>query len=137
MNTYNFNQDQIEKMTKDATKQAEEFATLGQQGFNAWMQTTNILMDGTQSLMKTCTDMANQTRETQAAATKQFMSCKTLNDMTETGTKIAQELTEQAMSNATKLSEQTVKVCMDTAEPLNDTISQGLKATKKSAKKAA
>jgi len=81
--------------------------------------------------------MANQARESQTNAAQQFMSCKTLNDMTETSTKISQELAEQAMSNATSLSEQTVKICMESAEPLNDTISQGFKATKKATKKAA
>jgi len=137
MSTYNFNQDQVEKMTQTATQQAEEFANYSKSGFDAWMKTTNILMDGAQNLMKSCTDMANQAREQQAAATKQFMSCKTLNDMTETSTKVAQELTEQTMSNATTLSEQTIKVCMETAEPLSDTMSNGFKATKKAASKAA
>lgn len=137
MNTYNFNQDQIEKMTQAATKQAEEFANYGRTSFDAWMKTTNIWMDGTQNLFKTCTDMTNSAREKQEAAMKKFMSCKTLNDMTETGSKIAQETMEDSMSNATKLSEQAVKVCMDTIEPLNDTISQGYKTTKKAAKAAA
>ena len=57
--------------------------------------------------------------------------------MTETSTKIAQDLAEQAMSNATSLSEQTVKICMDTMEPINDTMSKGFQASKKAAKKAA
>ncbi len=136
MNNYNMNQDQIEKMTQAATKQAEEFANFGKTGFDAWMKTTNLWMDGTQNLIKACTDMANNAREQQAAAAKQFMSCKTLNDMTETSTKLAQETMEQSMSNATALSEKTVKVCMDSLEPLNDTISQGFKATQKASKAA-
>jgi len=101
MNTYNFNQDQLEQMTKQATEQAEQLNELSQNGFNAWMKTTNLWMDGTQTLWKSCTDMANQARESQTNAAQQFMSCKTLNDMTETSTKISQELAEQAMSNAT------------------------------------
>ena len=32
MNAYNFNQDQIEQMTKQATQQAEEISQFGQQG---------------------------------------------------------------------------------------------------------
>lgn len=136
MNTYGFNQEQLEQMTKTATKQAEEIAALGRTGFDAWMKTANILMDGTQSFVKTCTDMANQACETQETATKKFMSCKTLNEMTETSTKVAQDITEQTMSNATALSEKAIKVCMDTMEPLNDTMNQGIKATKKATKAA-
>lgn len=136
MNAYNFNQDQLEKMTETATKQAEEMANFNKTGFDAWMRTANIMMDSTQNILKTCTDMANQARETQTNAAKQLMSCKTLNDVTETSTKIAQDMTEQVMSNATTLSERTIKVCMETMEPLNDTVNKGFKTAKKATKAA-
>ena len=137
MNAYNLNQDQLEQMTKQASQQAEELNQLGKNGFEAWLKTANLWMDGTQNLWKSYTDMANQTRESQAQAAKQFMSCKTLNDMTETSAKVAQDLSEQMMSNATSLSEQTVKVCMETLEPLNDSMTKGFQTAKKTSKKAA
>lgn len=137
MNNMNMGQEQIEQMTKAATQQAEELANMGKTGFEAWMKTTNIMMDNTQAFWKSCTDMANTTREKQAQAMKQFMSCKTLNDMTETSTKIAQETMEDTMSNATTLSEKTIKMCMDTMEPLNDQMTKGFQTTMNKAKKAA
>ena len=42
MTTYNFDTKQFEKMTAQATKQAEEMAQLGQQSFDAWVKTTNL-----------------------------------------------------------------------------------------------
>jgi len=137
MNTNKFTQDQLEQMTKTATQQAEDMASYGKAGFEAWMKTTNIWMDGTQTLWKTCNDMTTAAREQQAQAMKQFMSCKTLNDMTETSTRVAQETMEQAMTNATALSEKTIKVCMDTMEPMNDTITKGFQTAKKTTSKAA
>ena len=137
MNNFNFGQDQMEQMTKTATQQAEDMANMGKTGFDAWMKTTNIWMDNTQNMWKSCTDMMNSAREKQARAMKEFMSCKTLNDMTETGTKIAQQTMEDTMSNATTLSEKTIKMCMDTMEPINDQMTKGFQQTMKKAKKAA
>ena len=136
MTNNKYTQDQIEQMTKAATQQAEELVNFGKTGFDAWMKTANIWMDGTQALWKTCNDMTTAARDQQAQAMKQFMSCKTLNDMTETSTRVAQETMEQTMSNATTLSEKTVKVCMDTMEPINDTITKGFQTAKKTAKAA-
>lgn len=130
-------QDQIEKITKAATQQAEELADYSKSGFEAWMKSTNIWMDGATSLFKTMSNYNNQTREKQAAAMKEFMSCKTFNDMTETSTRMAQQSLEQAMSTATDISEQSIKLCMDALEPINDQVSKGMQKTAKKASKAA
>ena len=136
MNTQFLNQDQLDKITKSVTQQAEEAADYSKNSFDAWMKTSNIWMDGAQTLWKSYTDMTNTAREQQTNAIKTFMSCKTLNDMTETSTKLAQETLEQTMTNATTLSEKTIKICMDSMEPINDTISKGFQQQMKKAKAA-
>lgn len=136
MTMQNYSQEQIEKMTKAATQQAEEMANMGKAGFEAWMKSANIMMDGTQNMFKTLTNMTNSARETQAAAIKQLMSCKTLNDVTETSTKVAQQTMEQSMSQATELAEKAIKTCMETVEPLSEQMSKGMQTTMKSAQKA-
>jgi hypothetical protein len=136
MTMQNYSQEQIEKMAKAATQQAEEMANISKAGFEAWMKSANIFMDNTQNMFKTITKMTNSARETQAAAMKQFMSCKTLNDMTETSTKVAQQTMEQSMSQATELAEKTIKSCMDTIEPISEQMSKGLQTTMKTAQKA-
>lgn len=130
-------QEQIEKITKAATQQAEEMADFSKSGFEAWMKSTNILMDGATNLFKTMTEYSNDAREKQATAIKEFMACKTLNDMTETSTRVAQQSLEQAMTSATDFSEKGIKLCMDALEPINDQISKGFQKTVKKASKAA
>jgi len=137
MNNMNYGQDQMEQMTKAATDQAEELSKMGKSGFDAWMKTTNMWMDNTQTLWKSCTDMANSSREKQAKAMKELMSCKTLNDMSDASTKMAQATMEDTMSNATTMSEKTIKMCMDTMEPINDQMTKGFQQTAKKTKKAA
>lgn len=132
-----FTQDQMEKVTRAATQQAEEMADFSKSGFEAWMKSTNIFMDGATSLFKTMSNYGNEAREKQAAAIKEFMACKTLNDMTETSTRVAQQSLEQVMSGATELSERSIKLCMDALEPINDQISKGFQKTAKKASKAA
>tara|TARA_B100001750_G_scaffold80884_1_gene64278 strand:- start:587 stop:1000 length:414 start_codon:yes stop_codon:yes gene_type:complete len=130
-------QEQMEKVTKATSQQAEEFAEYSKSGFEAWIRSTNILMDGATNLFKTMSNYGNETRERQAEAIKQFMACKTLNDMTETSTRVAQQTLENAMSNATDLSEKSIKLCMDAMEPINDQVSKGIQKTTKKAAKAA
>ena len=81
--------------------------------------------------------MANSSREKQAKAMKELMSCKTLNDMSDASTKMAQATMEDTMSNATTMSEKTIKMCMDTMEPINDQMTKGFQQTAKKTKKAA
>jgi phasin family protein len=130
-------QEQMEKVTKAATQQAEEIADFSKSGFEAWIQSTNIFMDGATNLFKSMSNYANSARETQADAMKEFTACKTLNDMTETSTRVAQKSLEEAMNNATELSEKSIKLYMDSFQPINDQISKGFQKTAKKASKAA
>lgn len=129
-------QEQIEKITKAASQQAEEMAAMNKAGFDAWMQSTNILMDGATNLYKAVTDYSNNAREHQAATMKQFMSCKTLNDMTEVSTKVAQESVEKMMSASTELSEKSIKIYMDSMQPINDQVSKTMQTAANKTKAA-
>lgn len=116
-------QDQMEKYTAKAKAQAEEAASYGRDNYEAWMKSTTIVMEGAQDMMKYWTNSLNKAREQNAAAIKTFMSCKTLNDMTETGARIAQQNMEETLSSATEMSERSVRLCMDAFEPLNEQFS--------------
>lgn len=116
-------QEQMEKYSAKAKAQAEEAAAYGKENYEAWLRSTTIMMEGAQEMVKFWTNSTNKAREKNAAAIKTFMSCKTLNDMTETGAKIAQQNLEDTMSSATELSEKTVRLYMDAFEPLNEQFS--------------
>ena len=113
----------LDNYTAKAKEQAEEAAAFGKDSYEAWLKTTTIMMEGAQDMLKYWTNSANKAREKNAAAMKTFMSCKTLNDMTETGAKIAQQNLEDTMSSATEISEKTVRLYMDAFEPLNEQFS--------------
>lgn len=113
----------LENYSAKAKAQAEEAAAFGKESYEAWLKSTTIMMEGAQDMLKFWTNSANAARERNAAALKTFMSCKTLNDMTETGAKIAQQNLEETMSSATELSEKTVRLCMDAIQPLNEQFS--------------
>lgn len=132
-----FAQEQIEKATKAATQQAEEMAEMSKAGFEAWIKSVNTYMDGATNMFKTWTSYNNDAREKQAAAMKDLMACKTLNDVTETGTRVVQQSMEQSMNCATEISEKGIKLCMQTMEPINDTLSKGFQKSMKKATKAA
>jgi phasin family protein len=95
------------------------------------------MMEGMSDMYKSWSSYGNKMRETQAEAVKEFMACKTLNDMTETSTRVAQQSMEQAMSGATEISEKTIKVYMDALTPINDQVNTAMQKTAKKAKKAA
>lgn len=137
MTNEKYAQEQIEKATKAATKQAEDMAEISKSGFEAWMKSMNTYMDGATTMFKTWTTYNNDLREKQANAMKELMACKTLNDVTETSTRVMQQSMEQSMTCATDISEKGVKLCMQTMEPINDQISKGFQKTIKNATKAA
>jgi len=111
---------QFEKITQDA-------AVLGQDQIEAVVKSTTILAKGMEDIMKTCMEIAQEAGEKSATVTKTMMSCKTLNELTEAQTKLAQTSFDQFMSNATRISEMSVKLCTDCMAPINDQMGKAIK----------
>lgn len=111
---------QFEKLTQDS-------AALGQDQVEAVTKSAAILSKGLEDIMKTCMEIAQEAGEKSASATKTVMACKTLNEWTEVQTKLAQSSFDNFLSNATKLSEMSVKVCTDCFAPINDQVGKAMK----------
>jgi phasin family protein len=111
---------QFEKLTQDS-------AAMGQDQMDAVSKAAAIWSKGMEDIMKTCMEIAQNAGEKSASATKSVMACKTLNEFTEVQTKLAQASFDEFMSNATKLSELSVKVCTDAAAPINDQMGKAIK----------
>lgn len=118
--------DAFKEMEKIMTKQPFEFDKLAQEaanqsreGIEAFVKSGAIFAKGFEEIMKTAAGMTQGVAEKQAEYAKQLMSSKTLNEYTETQNKIAQFSFDQFMSDATKLSEMSVKVMNEASEPLN------------------
>lgn len=114
------NNKQFDKMTQDAV-------TMGQDQMDAVMKSCTIWAKGMEDILKTCMDIATEAGEKTQNAAKTVMSCKTLNEFTDAQTKLAQASFDEFMTNATKISEKTVKLCTEAMEPINDQMGKTIK----------
>lgn len=111
---------QFDKMTQDA-------AVMGQDQMDALMQCSTIFARGMEDILKTCMEIAQEAGEKSQNAAKTIMSCKTLNEFTDAQTKLAQASFDDFMSNATRISEKSVKLCTDAFEPINGQMGKAIK----------
>ena len=114
-------------------KMAQEAANQSREGFEAFVKSGEIFAKGFEDIVKTAASLTQTAAEKQAEFAKELMGSKTLNELAETQNKIVQANFDQFMSNATKLSEMSVKVMNEASEPLN---AQATKAMKKANKAA-
>jgi len=117
------NKANFEKFTTDTT-------ALNKEQLDAFMKSSNLLLKGTEDIMKTYMAMAQDSMQKSSEAMKTLLGCKTLNELTEAQNKLAQESFDGFMTGATKLSEMSVKVATDSFEPLTKQMSKTIqKAT--------
>lgn len=119
------NTQQFEKMTQSATEMSRE-------GIEAFIKTGTLFAKGMEDIIRTSVTMAQETAEKQAQYMKDAMSSKTLNEWTDVQNKIAQESFDDFMTGATKISELSVRMLTEAAEPLNDQLSKGIKKASES-----
>lgn len=110
----------FEKIKSEAT-------TSGRQGMEACVKSGTVLAQGMEQYFKTLTGIVQASAERQGEAFKQLLACKTLNELTETQNKIAQENFEELMQTATKLSEISIKIATEVFEPINEEVSKNVK----------
>jgi phasin family protein len=111
---------QMEKMAQDAT-------VMGQDQMEAVVKASTIFAKGMEDIMKTCMEIAQSAGEKNQTMAKTIMSCKTLNEFTDVQTRIAQSSFDEFMTNATKISEKTVKLMTEAMEPINDQMGKSIK----------
>lgn len=109
-----------EKITNDA-------ASLGKDQVEAYVKSATILAKGGEEILKTCVALGQATAEKNTAAFKTLLGCKTLSELTEVHNKLTQDSIEGFISNATKLSELSIKVATDSFEPLNSQYGKTIK----------
>lgn len=111
---------QFDKISQDA-------AVMGQAQMDALVKSTTIFTKGMEDIMKTCLEICQEAGEKSQTVAKTIMSCKTINEFADVQTKLAQASFDEFMTNATKISEKSVKVCTDALEPINDQMGKAMK----------
>ncbi|OIN85636.1 MAG: hypothetical protein AUJ12_08820 [Alphaproteobacteria bacterium CG1_02_46_17] len=112
--------DQYEKMSGDATAAIR-------QSIESYVRFGTSMMKGSEAIIKTCMEMAQDSAERNSAALKGLMACRTLNEAAEAQNKLAQASMDEAMSAVSKISEMTIKVCTEACEPLNEHMTKSMK----------
>ena len=107
----------FDKMSQDATKMYKE-------GQEALAESGRVYAKHMESITKFMTDLTQEAVEKNTEAFKSLWGCKTLQELTETQTKLVQENFDDFMSGATKLSELNIKLATEAFEPLNDQFSK-------------
>ncbi len=116
----NSQKNQFEKLSADASEQARQASDI-------LMKSGTVMMKGMEQVMKTCMTMAQASTQRNTEALKEIMACKTINDFTETQTRLSQQNFDEMMQNATKLSEICIKLCTEAFDPINDQFSKAIK----------
>lgn len=115
------------KGNKQAEKIAQDATAMGQQQMDALMKSTTIFTKGMEDIIKTCVEIAQASGEKNSSLAKTMMSCKTLNEFTEVQSKLAQSSFDEFMTNLTRISEMSVKLCTECMEPINSQMGKAVK----------
>jgi phasin family protein len=117
---------QFDKYTQEATRAGKEHA-------DALMESGTILMKGYEDLFKTWLNWAQGSAERSSEAVKELLGCRTLNELAETQSRLAQEGFDDFVAGATRVSELSVKLAADTFEPLGGQLNKNLRKAEKRA----
>ena len=112
--------DKFEKIKSDATQSSR-------QGMEACVKSGTVMAQGMEQYFKTAIALVQSSAERQGEAFKQLLACKTLNEVTETQNRIAQENFEEMMQAATKLSEISIKIATEVFEPITEELNKNVK----------
>ncbi len=122
----------MSKSNKSFEKIAQDASAMSQEQMDAFMKSSQIFAKGMEDMMKACMDMAQNSAAKSQEAAQELMACKTLNELTEAQTKLAQSSFDEFMTGATKMSEMGVKLATDAMEPINDQMSKTMKKASES-----
>jgi phasin family protein len=120
---------QVEETVAAATARVEETAAkyfngfdqltkLGQGNFEAVVAANTALAKGAEEISKEIFGIAQASFEHAAVTAKAFFGAKTLQDVVELNNKFAKTSVDSFLANSAKLSEITLKVATEAAQPL-------------------
>ncbi|HEY8190722.1 MAG TPA: phasin family protein [Micavibrio sp.] len=117
----------FEKMEEFMTKGKAPFDKIAQDAKDqqeALVESGRIYARGVEDVLKFVTAFTQESVEKNTETFKSLWGCKTLQELTEVQSRIAQQNFDDFMAGATKLSEMGVKVASEAFEPINDQFSK-------------
>jgi phasin family protein len=108
----------FEKFSQTAVKGAEEMQRLSKENFDAYVQAATVVAKGFENMGRSWMSFTQEAMEQSAAAAKAMLGVRTLREAVDLQTDWAKTSFDKFVSEATKISEQGVKVANEASAPL-------------------
>ena len=102
----------------------EDFQSMGKDNVDAMVQSSKILTKGMEDLTRAFFDLAQNSVEQSVAVSQAMLKAKTLKEVTDMQNDLVKKSFDQFVAEGTKLSELSVKVANDAAEPLTSRMNE-------------
>jgi phasin family protein len=110
--------DQFEKASQSAYRSYDEFSKFQRENWEAFVAASQIFAKGAEGISKAWMSFTQDAVESAAAASKALIGAKTLREVVDVQNDFAKGSFDKFVAESTKLSEATVKVVNEAAEPL-------------------
>jgi phasin family protein len=109
---------QVEKSQTELFSAYGDLTALGQENLRAMVAANQVLAKGAEAISKEMLEIAQSSFEHAALAAQAFFGAKTLQDVIELNNRYAKLSVDSFLANSAKLSDLTVQLATDAAQPL-------------------
>lgn len=121
--------EQVEAAVKagaDMFKGYEDVTVFGKDNLDAFMTTSTLLAEGLRDLNKVWFDLAQNSLERNAAATKAVFECKSVNEFADVQNDLMKENLEKIVTEGRKISDMSMKLAEEVTAPLNSRVAAAM-----------
>jgi len=118
--------DQIGRLFPSAAPNLDEIAAFNKGNLEAFVAASAAAAKGLETLSQELLAYNQKTMETGIATTKALLGCRTMQDLVEVQANLTRKGFEDWIAEGTKLSELTVKVANQAAEPINARLNEAV-----------
>jgi phasin family protein len=118
--------DQLTKLFPSAAKNFDELAEFNKGNFEAFVAAGTAAARGFETLSQQVIAYNQKAVETSVATAKALLGCKTIQDVVEVHSDLTRKGIDEWLAEGTRLSELTVQVANQTAEPINSRLSEAV-----------
>jgi phasin family protein len=111
--------EQVEKASATAFKTYEDLSKFSKDNIEAYVAAATTMAKGAETISKAWVAFTQETMEAGAQVAKSLLAAKTLREAVDVQTDFAKTTFDKLVSEGTKLSEISVKVANEAAEPIN------------------
>jgi phasin family protein len=123
--------DQFAKAAETQFKAADDVAAFGKSNVEAVIQSGSIFFHGLEELTKTLVSLTQSQVESSMSVAKSLIAAKTLTEFTDLQNSYAKSAFDNAVSEATRLSELAIKITNESIEPISARVTAAIEQMSK------